>query len=68
MQFPGYFVEKTDDGVSIKRATYDDTELSEASNWTQIHENEGSDGSFWGGISLDDALEAARKILDQSVS
>ena len=40
MQFPGWWVGGDQDSVTITRAIFDDTELSESSNWKKAHQNE----------------------------
>ena len=54
---------RTETGIRIDHHTFDDTELSEQSNWKEAHENLGSDETIWGGVSLDKALKAGEKML-----
>lgn len=39
MQFPVWWVGGDRDSVTIIRAAFDDTELSESSNWKKAHQN-----------------------------
>lgn len=39
MQFLGWWVSGDRSGVTITSATFDDTELSEESNWKEAHQN-----------------------------
>jgi len=40
MIFPGAFVSKTEDGVHVLFTVFDDTDLSESSQWTEALQNE----------------------------
>lgn len=40
MQFPGWWVEGDEKGVKITPYMFDDTELSETSDWTEAHQND----------------------------
>ncbi len=63
MKFPGYWVSKTTDGVAIQKYEFDETELSPESDWKEAYKNTGIAESRWGGLSLDDALVEAAKML-----
>jgi hypothetical protein len=39
MKFPGFWVSKNETNIIVSRADFDDTELSEASDWTEASEN-----------------------------
>lgn len=54
MQFPGWWVEGDCREVRITPALFDDTELSEASGWTEAHQNE--DSSFAHGFTKPETL------------
>ncbi len=41
MQFPGYWVAKNNDGVSVRKEVFDETDLSDHSGWTEAWQNEG---------------------------
>ena len=40
MQFPGYWISVQDGVVTASPSTFDDTDLSQSSNWTEAHQNE----------------------------
>lgn len=40
MRFPGYWVEGTGTSVTVRSCAFDDTELSESSDWKEAHQNE----------------------------
>lgn len=40
MQFPGWWVEGDQNSVRISRHMFDETELSEKSDWREAHQNE----------------------------
>jgi len=64
MQFPGYTVSTGFDGaVTIRPQTFDETELTPESNWTECSGNSDRKDGFWGGRSLDGALDVVRKRL-----
>ncbi len=63
MKLPGYWVSKTPDGVAIQKYEFDKIELSPESNWKEACKNVGLAESRWGGLSLDDALVEAGKML-----
>lgn len=69
MQFPGYTVTTDSDGaVTIRSFTFDETELTPESNWTECYGNSDDEDAFWGGRGLDSALDAARRRLSTPVS
>lgn len=39
MRFPGYVVESAGNGVKVQPTSFDETELTEASGWTEAHQN-----------------------------
>lgn len=39
MQFPGYWISGDANNILITRHNFDDTELSEASDWKETHQN-----------------------------
>ena len=43
MQLPGYWVRNDGSDVEVSLGKFDDTELSEISNWTEAWQNEESD-------------------------
>lgn len=43
MQLPGYWVRKDGSDVEVSLGKFDDTELSEISNWTEAWQNEEND-------------------------
>ena len=64
MQFPGAWITSLQGGVRVEFATFDDTDLSEASNWTEAHQN--ADPDYPSGY-VDPArivAEAGRKLLE----
>lgn len=64
MQFPGYFVSREENGiVSIAKCVFDETELTEKSDWTEAHYNFEPDIDQWGGRNIDTAIEAAKRFL-----
>ena len=69
MQFPGYTVTTASDGaVTIRPQFFDKTELTPESNWTECYGISDSDDGFWGGRSLDSALDAVHRRLSASAS
>ena len=40
MKFQGYWVASQDSKLSVSPAEFDETDLTEASNWTEAHQNE----------------------------
>ncbi len=40
MQFPGYWVSSDDKQIVITRENFDDTEISEETDWKKAHRNE----------------------------
>jgi hypothetical protein len=40
MRFPGYWICEQDGVVTASPGTFDDTDLSDWSNWTEAHQNE----------------------------
>ncbi len=66
MKFPGYWVSTTDDGATIQRTTFDETELDPATNWKEAWQNQDK-GTSRGFVELKDALvfiEAACSKID----
>jgi hypothetical protein len=63
MQFPGYWISEQDGVVTASPGTFDDTELSESSNWTEAHQNE--DPEYPAGYIKPDRIvcEAGLKLL-----
>lgn len=62
MQFPGWWVDGDTDSVTITRAVFDDTELSESSDWKMAHQND--DGALAHGfVDEDDMLAEVRRRL-----
>ena len=62
MQFPGWSVEGDKTGVKIIPQIFDETELSEASNWREAHQNEDSDLPH-GYLDWEAAIADARRRL-----
>ena len=62
MQFRGWWVSGDAETVTITRATFDDTELSEASGWTRAHQNEEAKAAH-GFVTLDAALADVQRRL-----
>ncbi len=62
MQFPGWWVGGDSDRITITKAIFDDTELSESSNWKKAHQND--DASFAHGFveERDMLLEVRRRL------
>ncbi|MDP3537953.1 MAG: hypothetical protein Q8S26_04550 [Azonexus sp.] len=64
MQFPGYIVSRDENGiVSIAKCDFDETELTEKSDWTEAHYNLELNIDQWGGRDIDAAIEAAKRFL-----
>lgn len=40
MRFYGFWISDTESGVHVESYCFDETELSESSNWTEAHQNE----------------------------
>ncbi len=64
MQFPGYWISEQDGVVTASFGTFDDTDLSESSNWTEAHQNE--DPKYPAGYIKPDRIvsEAGLKLLE----
>ena len=64
MRFGGAWISRLQDGVKVEFASFDETDLTEASNWTEAHQN--VDPEFPAGY-VDPArivAEAGRKLLE----
>lgn len=63
MRFPGYWISVQDGVVTALPGTFDDTDLSESSNWTEAHQNE--DPEYPAGYIKPDRIisEAGLKLL-----
>lgn len=55
MQFPGYLISSDGDKVTITRTIFDDTQLSEESDWKEAHENDDANAEH-GYVVWSDAL------------
>ncbi len=62
MQFPGWWVSGDASGVTLTPNVFDDTELSEASDWKEAHQNEDPDQPH-GYIEWDKAVLDMRRRL-----
>lgn len=67
MQFPGWWVEGDDRGVTITPATFDETELSEESEWKEAHQNAENEGPH-GFIEWDQAVADAQQRLQSGTN
>jgi len=64
MKFPGTWISPLQGGVRVEFATFDETDLPEASNWTEAHQN--ADATLPAGY-VDPArivAEVGRKLLE----
>ncbi len=62
MRFPGYLVTTQEDGsVVIRPHTFDETELTPDSKWTEAYGSSDEKSGWWGGVKLEAALDAARR-------
>ena len=59
MKYPGYYVDQRGVGVSIKLATFDETELDPATDWQEIWQNQDANDPVKGFVGLDAALLCA---------
>lgn len=62
MQFPGWWVDGDKKGVKIVPQIFDETELSEASDWREADQNEDPDVPH-GYVDWDAAIADARRRL-----
>lgn len=62
MIFPGYRVVKTENGVTISNAVFDETELDPSTKWKQAWQNSESSLSK-GYVELDDALACVKEMM-----
>ena len=66
MQFPGYWISGNANSVIITRYPFDDTELTEASDWKEAHQN--SDASLpHGFVRWSDALVDIERRLNGEI-
>ena len=59
MQFPGYWVGGDGRKVTVSRAIFDETDLSEESGWKEAHQNKDS-GLLHGYVEWESALADVR--------
>ena len=63
MKMPGYWVEKTDEGVSLTHTVFDETDLDPATEWKEVWQNQDQNSTVRGYVPIEAALAHARQIL-----
>jgi hypothetical protein len=63
MKMPGYWVSKTDEGVSLTQTVFDETELDPATQWREAYQNQDPDVPVRGYVAIEAALARARQLL-----
>lgn len=64
MQFPGYWVANEGKAIRVEKTTFDETDLSESSRWTEAHQN-AEPGMPSGYVSPSRVIqEVARRLLE----
>ena len=65
MRFPGYWLTRHSDHVTVASHSFDDTDLSQKSNWTEAHQNEDPEypaGYVKAGLLLAEVVRALHEI------
>ena len=65
MKMPGYWVEKTEEVVSLTHTLFDETDLDPATKWKQAWQNRDPESAVWGYVPIEAALAHARQLLPQ---
>ena len=68
MKIPGYWVEKSTEGVSLTRTLFDETELDPATDWKEAWQNQDPDATVRGYVPIEAALSHARTLLPEDIS
>jgi hypothetical protein len=55
MKMPGYWVSKTDEGVSLTQTVFDETELDPATQWREAYQNQDPDVPVRGYVAIEAA-------------
>lgn len=63
MQFPGYWVEATNDKVIVRTATFDETELDPQTNWKEAWQNQDPASAIKGFVETGKALAHAARLV-----
>ena len=65
MKMPGYWVSKTDEGVSLTQTVFDETDLDPATQWREAYQNQDPDVPVRGYVAIEAALARARQLLPE---
>ena len=65
MKMPGYWVSKTDEGVSLTQTVFDETDLDPATQWREAYQNQDPDVPVRGYVAIEAALACARQLLPE---
>lgn len=66
MRMPGYWVQKTTEGVSLTRTVFDETDLDPATDWKEAWQNQDPKAAVRGFVAIEAALSHARQVLPDS--
>lgn len=66
MKMPGYWVAKTEEGVSLTHTLFDETDLDPATEWKEAWQNQDPDAAVRGFVPIEAALAHARHLLPDS--
>jgi len=66
MKMPGYWVSKTDEGVSLTQTVFDETDLDPATQWREAYQNQDPDVPVRGYVAFEAALACARQLLPEA--
>jgi hypothetical protein len=65
MRMPGYWVSRTEEGVSLTKTVFDETDLDPATHWREAYQNQDPDVPVRGYVSIEAALACARQLLPE---
>jgi len=65
MKMPGYWVSKTDEGVSLTQTVFDETDLDPTTQWREAYQNQDPDVPVRGYVAIEAALACARQLLPE---
>jgi len=68
MRMPGYWVSRTEEGVSLTRVLFDETELDPATNWQEVYQNQDPQVPTRGYVAIEAALAYGRSLLPDADS
>lgn len=66
MKMPGYWVEKTQQGVALTHALFDETDLDPATQWKEAYQNQDPEAEVRGYVAIEAALACARQMLPEA--